>query len=185
MRNCAWIYKIHIDKYKNNDIIIDMFLRNKLFIVFIIILLTDCQTGNNGTEYCFNKLVNIKTSQLYYSINLNGIENIKNKYYIKLYNMNKSINEYLLEKSYSLKITNWYFQPFYFQMTEGDMAIALLLDINIVADNDFYKMIPSEIEHEYIENGKNADIWWVYLHKDISNRENIIRIIRENITMNY
>jgi hypothetical protein len=162
-----------------------MFLKNKFFLIFIIVLLTNCQkyTGNNEAEYYFNKLVNSRKNQEYYSINLNGIENIQNKYYIKLYNMNKSINEYLLEKSYSLKITNWYFHPFHFQMTEGDMAIALLLDINLI-DDDFYKIIPNEIEHEYIENSKNANIWWIYLHENISNRENITRLIKENIIMN-
>jgi hypothetical protein len=162
-----------------------MFLRNKLFLLFIILIFINCQnyTGNSKAEYYFNKLINVKNEQEFYSINLNGIENIKDKYYIKLYNMNKSINEYLLEKSYSLKITNWYFHPFHFQMTEGDIALVLLLEINLIED-DFCKIVPYEIEYEYIENGRNANIWWVYLHKDIKNRENIIGLIKEKILIN-
>jgi hypothetical protein len=159
-----------------------MILRNNLFLLFVVLLLINCQKYdvNNKAEYYFNKLVNVKNEQEFYSINLNGINNINNKNYIKLYNMNKSINEYLLEKSNSLKITNWYFNPFHFQMTEGDIAIVLLLEINLNED-DFYKIVPNEIENEYIENGKNADIWWFYLHEDIKNREKIIELIKEKI----
>ena len=96
--------------------------------------------------------------------------------------MNKSINEYLLEKSYSLEITNWYFHPFHFQMTEGDIAIVLLLEKNLIED-DFYKIVPYEIKYEYIENGRDASIWWDYLHKDVKNRENIIGLIKEKVLM--
>ena len=130
----------------------------------------------NTTDYNFNKLITVKENNnenVLQSIDLHGIENINNIYYKRLYNKGKSINKYLLQKVYSENITNWYNYPFYFNMSEGDIAIKLLLDINKI---DFQNIVPTEILYEYNKNG--ARIWWNYLHKD---KEKIIELIKENI----
>jgi hypothetical protein len=142
----------------------------------VFLFFTSCDYKND-TDYCFNKLITIKPNnyeETFPSIDMvRGIKNIHNKYYKKIYKKGKTINTYLLGKTYSEKETNWYNYPFYFNMMEGDIAINLLLEINEV---DFYKIIPLEILDEYNKNG--ARIWWDYLHK---NREKIIELIKNNI----
>jgi hypothetical protein len=128
-------------------------------------------------DHIFYKLITIEENNyenFFPSIDLQNIKDINNIYYKRLFKKGKSINEYLLGKAYSEKMTNWYNYPFYFNMSEGDIAIKLLLDIN--RDVDFYKIIPMEIIDEYDENG--ARIWWDYLR---GNREKIIELIKENI----
>jgi hypothetical protein len=156
------------------------FMKNKCLIFSFIILFFNCH-GKDNVEYYFNRLININTRETFPPIDLDGIEYIHNKYYKKLYNMNKKINCYLLEKAYSTKPTNWYFYPFYFQMTEGDIAIKLLLDINLLNDSEFYKIIPEKINDEYNKSNGYANIWWIYLHKNIENRKEIIELIKETI----
>jgi hypothetical protein len=152
---------------------------NAVLIFYIIILFNSCYRNNN-IDYLFGKLINMKNKETFYSINLHGIENVNNKYYKKLYSIGKNLNPYLLNKCYSTKLTNWYFDSFYFQMTEGDIAIQLLIEINF-DDYTFIKIIPEEIYNEYIENGKNSNIWWIYLHKNSNNRKEIIELISNNI----
>jgi hypothetical protein len=130
-----------------------------------------------NTDHIFNKLIIIEENnyeKTFPSIDLQNIKDINNVYYKKLIKKGKSINDYLLGKAYSEEKTNWYNYPFYFNMSEGDIAIKLLLDIN--KDINFYKIIPIEIIDEYDENG--AKIWWDYLRV---NREEIIELIKENI----
>jgi hypothetical protein len=144
---------------------------------FFIILLFSFISCKNDVEYIFNKLITIEENnyeKTFPSYDLEGIENIKNKYYRQLYKKGKLINGFLLEKVYSDKLTNWHNYPFLFNMSEGDIAVELLLGIN--KEIDFYKIIPNEILEEYNKNG--ARIWWDYLHK---NKEEIIKLIKENI----
>ena len=88
-------------------------LINKFIVCFILILLfISCK---NDIEYNFNKLISIKENNnenILLSVDLHGIENV-NQYYRNLYNKGKTINEYLLGKIYSEKMTNWYNYPFY------------------------------------------------------------------------
>jgi hypothetical protein len=146
--------------------------------IFLVILILSYVSCRNDVDYLFNKLITIEKNyneNVFPSIDLQELKNINNKYYRQLYKKGKSINEYLLTKAYSEKITNWYNYPFYFQMKEGDIAIKLLLDINI-GEYDFHKIIPNEILEEYNKNG--ARVWWDCLHK---NREKVIKLIKENI----
>jgi len=155
----------------NNMILLDKIFLN-CFLCFFIFSLISC----NNIDYNFNKLISIEeknNENIFYSINLHGIENINNVYYKRLYKKGKNINKYLIEKMYSEKMTNWYNYPFYIKMSEGDIAVNLLLDINEI---EFNKIIPMEILNEYNKNG--ARILWNYLHE---NKENIIELIIENI----
>jgi len=140
----------------NNMILLDKIFLN-CFLCFFIFSLISC----NNIDCNFNILISIEeknNENIFYSIKPHGIENI---------------NKYLIEKMYSEKMTNWYNYPFYFKMSEGDIAVNLLLDINEI---EFNKIIPMEILDEYNKNG--ARIWCNYLHE---NKENIIELIIENI----
>ena len=144
------------------------------FLATVLLSFISCK---EDTDHIFNKLIIIEENnyeKTFPSIDLQNIKDINNVYYKKLIKKGKSINDYLLEKAYSEEKTNWYNYPFYFNMSEGDIAIKLLLDIN--KDINFYKIIPIEIIDEYDENG--AKIWWDYLR---INREEIIELIKENI----
>ncbi|MDR1837643.1 MAG: hypothetical protein LBQ89_08300 [Treponema sp.] len=144
------------------------------FLAMVLLSFISCK---EDIDHVFNKLIIIEENnyeKTFPSIDLQNIKDINNIYYKKLIKKGKSINDYLLEKAYSEEKTNWYNYPFYFNMSEGDIAIKLLLDIN--KDINFYKIIPMEIIDEYDENG--AKIWWDYLRV---NREEIIELIKENI----
>ena len=156
-----------------------LYIIKKLKITFFLIIVLFFQISCvYDVDYIFNKLITIEENnyeKIFPSIDLQDIEYINNEYYEQLYKRGKSINEYLLEKAYSEEMTNWYNYPFYFKMSEGDIAIKLFLDINI-NEIEFYKIIPAEIIEEYNKNG--ARIWWDYLHKD---RKKIIELIKEII----
>jgi hypothetical protein len=159
---------------KNNFKIV--YFEKYCFLAIVLISSISCKEDKD-IDHIFYQLVTIEENnyeKTFPSIDLQNMEGINNKYYKRLYKKGKSLNNYLLEKAYSEKMINWYNYPFYFNMSEGDIAIKLLLDIN--KEIDFYKIIPIEIIEDYDKNG--AMVWWDYLR---GNRAEIIELIKENI----
>ena len=68
------------------------------------------------------------------------------------------------------KETKYIYCPMPVRLTEGDIAICLLLDINGISDEEFVeKLIPEHLIEDYKESG--AVVWWHWIHENIDNRK--------------
>lgn len=99
--------------------------------------------------------------------------------YMKLYSEGKSINRKLLDKVLLTNKTNWYLHSGNIRLTDGDIAICLLFDINKISDSDIYTLMPDYLVKEYKDNGSR--VWWNWIQKDIKNRKWIVTKISSMI----
>ena len=104
-----------------------------------------------------------------------------NDAYAKILKMGKKNNIRLLELAINENSTNWITDFSYRPLTDGDLAISLIIDINEISDENFYLLLPIEIRNEYEKNG--AVVFWDWIHEGISNREYVISQL-ENL-MNF
>ena len=84
---------------------------------------------------------------------------------------------YLLEKAASEDPTNYCIPNLVCPMTEGDIAICMLLDMYPMSDDCFENTMYENVKREY---GSAAD-FWRYIHTSAENRNAIIRKIRNVI----
>ena len=65
-------------------------------------------------------------------------------------------------------------------LTDGDIALCLLLDINLFGDEVFIdKLVHPDIKKKYLDNG--AQVWWKWIHSNTENRKWIIGEIKNLI----
>ena len=88
-------------------------------------------------------------------------------------------NAFLLEQALSEDATDYFIPGVTDTLTQGDMAIRLLLDINFSGtDNDWIEQfVPLSIQEEYTRQG--AQVWWDWIQESAENRNWIIERIRE------
>jgi hypothetical protein len=61
-------------------------------------------------------------------------------------------------------------------LSEGEIALCLLIDINKI---DIKQIMPKDVL--YIYNKEGASVWWEWIRKDITNRDEIIEKIIKSI----
>lgn len=151
---------------------------NKIKICFLFVCLIFISCENNSFSFLFSKLVDLNDSEILYSYNTYNEEN-KNKYYKKIYKQGKKNNENLIEKALSVKETNWIAVMYPINLTEGDIAISLLLDINSINDTDFLKLMPRELVSSYKNSG--TIVWWNWIHESINNRVYVVEQLKDEL----
>lgn len=102
-----------------------------------------------------------------------------NNLYLKICKMGKKNNDRLLELAINENKTNWITNFSYQPLTDGDLAISLLIDINEISDVDFKFLMPSDIRDEYEEEG--GRVFWDWIHEDIANRKYVITQLKKLI----
>jgi len=151
--------------------------------ILLVAIISICTFGcSENPEVLFNKMINnpnIENGMSYsrlYSYDLKTGD--KNEYQDKLYQMGKKVNTFLLEKAKGTNITKYFIPNIVCPLSDGDVAIALFIDINKIDDNVFIStLVNEEIKEEY--NTIGASIWWNWLHRNIKNREWIIARLKE------
>jgi hypothetical protein len=81
----------------------------------------------------------------------------------------------LLEKAKSLKRTNYCIPNIICPMSEGDIAICMLMDMYIMSDEYFESVMYKNIKKEEY----SAADFWNYIHKSENNRNEIIQKIAD------
>lgn len=95
-----------------------------------------------------------------------------NDAYMKIYKMGKENNNNLVELAINENPTNWLTDFSYRPITDGDLAISLLIDINEISDEEFYLLMPLELRNEYDKNG--VVVFWDWIHENVINRKYVI-----------
>ncbi len=121
----------------------------------------------------FESLVSIKEFDDFPSLDFEGEKSIDNRHYQGVYRTGKKANAYLLEKAVSKKKTRWTRASLPVSLTEGDITLILLMDINSII---FERLIPEEIQGGYDNYGAVA--WWQWLHENETNRKFVIDRIK-------
>lgn len=137
-----------------------------IFIFFLGIFFISCK---NDFDILYKQMINEKETVLLehsdYSSSLNDA-------YMKICKMGKGNNNNLLELAINENSTNWVTDFSYRPLTDGDLAISLIIDINEISDEDFYLLMPLEVRNEYEKNGVVA--FWDWIHEGVANREYVI-----------
>ena len=81
-------------------------------------------------------------------------------------------NNNLVELAINENPTNWLTDFSYRPITDGDLAISLLIDINEISDEEFYLLMPLELRNEYDKNG--VVVFWDWIHENVINRKYVI-----------
>lgn len=152
-------------------------MKNIFCSILLLLILGSCA---KNAEFYFEKMLTtpkLEAGQTYcplYSYDLHtGTENY---YQDKLFKMGTAINSFLLEKAKGNAPTNYMIENIVCPLTDGDIAIDLLLDINLISDNVFAEeLVPDSIKEEYRNNG--ASVWWEWIHESASNRAWVIDAI--------
>ena len=112
-----------------------------------------------------NEKETVMLEHLDYSSSLNDA-------YAKILKMGKENNNKLLKLAINENSTNWITDFSYRPLTDGDLAISLIIDINEITDEDFYLLMPLEIRNEYEKNG--VVVFWDWIHEGVYNRKYVI-----------
>lgn len=137
-----------------------------VFIFFFGVIFIGC---NNNFSDLYKKMINEKQTVF---LEHSDYSSSVNKLYLKICKMGKKNNDRLLELAINENKTNWITNFSYQPLTDGDLAISLLIDINEISDVDFKFLMPSDIRDEYEEEG--GRIFWDWIHEDIANRKYVI-----------
>ena len=143
-------------------------------LLVLAVLLCSC----SNPEHYFEEFVSAAEDSCVPSYDLTPRDKWKNvnPAYYRVFRSGPKMNQFLLEKAKSEKPTKWHICPFPFYLTEGDISINLLIDINNI---NFDTIIPDHLIDEYHVTG--AGPWWEFLRENTENREIIIRMIREQL----
>ena len=132
-------------------------------ILYIFFILVSCTSFDDK----FNQLVKIEEPDFLPVVGPEGPTD--NKLYLAIFTEGKKNNQVLLERVMYTNKTNWYLHSSNVQLTDGDVALCLLFDINTISDTDMYELMPDYLTKEYKENG--SKVWWNWIHKDNNNRK--------------
>jgi hypothetical protein len=126
---------------------------------------------NDNFEIGFNELVNVREYDCLNTVSLHGLDDCSQKYK-ELYLKGAKINHQLIAKAISGKETKYRLCPMSFLLTEGDIALCLLIDINKMDDNEFYKLIPPALISDH--KNKGSITWWLWIHEKPENRRWVV-----------
>ena len=151
---------------------------NTYFWIFNFLLMLLIISCKNDFNVFYKQMINEKETVFLehpdYSSSLNDV-------YMKIYKMGKENNYKLLEFAINDNPTNWLTTFSYIPLTDGDLAISLIIDINEISDEDFFLLMPLEIRKEYEKNG--VLVFWNWIHEDISNRKYVITQLKNILNL--
>jgi hypothetical protein len=146
--------------------------------IIIIILLLACNNSNTKDyfEINYSKLISsdeydclpftIRDGNKYLFLS-------KNKYFENLINPKIHIDQYLLEKTMSLKSTNLWLAPNNILLSEGDLCIYILILRNNIS---YYNLLPNTSNFD-----TSSESFWRSIQSDINNRKYVINKIAQII----
>jgi hypothetical protein len=153
----------------------------KNFFVFAIclIMISCVQDSSSSFEAIINLSDPIEElgKEVLYSIDLHGSSGNKN--YDKMYSEGKVHNKYLLNKALSEEITNFCIPNVTGFLSEGDIAIMLLLDINYKGSDQEWinTFVPMNLIEDYYTRG--SIVWWSWIHGSSENRRMLVDKIND------
>lgn len=145
----------------------------KKFILLKLLVLFLMMSCFNGADDLFIDLVTVKNVDCLPKIWEQDTKS--DSAYSKLYRMGETINSFLLEKAILNNKTKYMLCPQSYFLSDGDIAICLLLDINKISDDTFLKLMPSDLVDEY--NLSGSIIWWNWIQNN-ENRKWVIEQFR-------
>lgn len=137
-----------------------------IFIFFFGVIFISCK---NDFDSLYKQMINEKETVTLINSDYSSSLNVA---YAKILKMGKENNDKLLKLAINENSTNWITNISYQPLTDGDLAISLIIDINKISDEDFYLLMPSEIKNEYEKKG--VVVFWDWIHEGVSNREYVI-----------
>ncbi|WP_152513087.1 hypothetical protein [Treponema pedis] len=150
------------------------FVKVKIMLFFFIFSITLISCKEKSANDLFESFVQ-KTSNEKYIIlktaDLTPTESLDGNYLKIIGNHGNTI--YLLEKAKSLKETKYCIPNLVCPMTEGDIAICILIDMYQMSDAYFDTVMYENIQRET----DNAKDFWNYIHISEDNRNEIIKKI--------
>lgn len=141
---------------------------NTSFLIFIFFLGVFFISCKNDFDILYKQMINEKETVLFEHSDYSSL----NDAYMKICKMGKENNNNLLELAINENSTNWVTDFSYRPLTDGDLAISLIIDINEIRDEDFYLLMPLEVRNEYEKNG--VVVFWDCIHEGGANREYVI-----------
>lgn len=142
---------------------------NRWFTIFILFFGAIFISCKNDFDILYEQMINERETVMLmhsdYSSSLNAS-------YAKIMKLGKENNDKLLKLAINENSTKWITNVSYRPLTDGDLAISLIIDINEISDEDFYLLMPVEVKNEYEKNG--AVVFWDWIHEGLSNREYVI-----------
>jgi hypothetical protein len=141
-------------------------------LLLIFVIAVSC----NNYQNAFESLISKKEIDCFPSVDLEGLDCIDNNNYKIIYNSGTRANSYLISRLTSDRKTKWTYATMPFFLTEGDIALLLLMDINNI---DFMILLPKELENEYKKHG--ALCWWSWIHENDRNRNMVIKLLNDEI----
>lgn len=145
-------------------------MKNKIyfltFIFFFGVIFISCK---NDFDTLYQQMINEKETVF---LEHHDYSSSVNDRYMKICKMGKGNNEALLKLAINENPTNWITCLSYRSLTDGDLAISLIIDINEINDEDFCLLMPLEIRKEYEKIG--VVVFWDWIHESVSNREYVI-----------
>ena len=150
---------------KNNNYMWSLFL----FVLFLV----SCK---QDFDVLFNQMINEEKIVI---LEHPDYSSVINNAYIKIYKLGKKNNKKLLELAINENSTTWVTNIIERPLTDGDLAISLLVDINEISDADFYYLMPLEIGKEYDKNG--VFVFWDWIHENKNNRLYVINQLKKII----
>ncbi len=152
-------------------------MKKIIVLIFVCLLLCSC---SKNSEKLFNAILSSQINEQNVLPSIDKVSSSGNKYYDKMYEQGKIHNKFLLERAYSDNITNYYI-PNIVRLTEGDIAIMLLININFKGTDAKWKKIfvNNKILTEYNQEG--SKVWWNWLHEKKENRAWIVLQIKKEL----
>ncbi|UTC75991.1 hypothetical protein E4O03_04595 [Treponema sp. OMZ 792] len=149
-------------------------MKVKIMLFFFTITLISCieKSANDLFESFVQKESNEKYLVLK-TADLNPTESLDGNY-LKIIENHGNTN-YLLEKAESIKETKYCIPNLVCPMTEGDIAVCMLIDMYQMSDNYFETVMYENIKRKT----DSAKDFWDYIHASENNRKEIIRKITE------
>ena len=145
-----------------------------LFIIVFSVGLISCK--ERSANDLFESFVQKESNEKYIVLktgDVNPIESLDETY--RKIIENRSNTTLLLEKAKSVKETKYCIPNLVCPMTEGDVAICMLIDMYKMSDDYFEKVMYENIKRELY----SAADFWNYIHVSETNRNEVIKKISD------
>ena len=153
-------------------------MKIKIVLFFFISSISLVSCKEKSANDLYESFVNKKPNEKYIVLKTADVNSIEalDKTYRKIIE-NHSNTTLLLEKAKSIKETKYCIPNLVCPMTEGDIAICMLLDMYKMPDDYFENVMYKNIKREV----HSAADFWHYIHASEDNRNEIIKKITNHL----
>lgn len=154
----------------------DIFFQDKILIFLFTLSISFLSCKEKSANNLFERFVQKESNEKYIVLktaDINSIESL-DKAYRKII-ANYRHTTLLLEKAKSIKKTKYCIPNLVCPMTEGDIAICMLIDMYKISDEYFENEMYENIKRE----AHSAADFWNYVHISEDNRNEIIKKITD------